>query len=94
MDEQQRDALVNLLERYEELIAENQALKALLEEIEQHGPLQHLTWREVLDRLMKTLAREQYAAEFAPILRKIESAFQDAELARRFARIPIKGSLQ
>ena len=68
--------------------------KALLEEIEQHGPLQHLTWREVLDRLMKTLAKEQYAAEFAPILGEIESAFQDAELARRLAGIPITDSLQ
>lgn len=87
MNKQQRDALVNLLQQYEELIAENQALKAILGDTTSG-------WQRKLDRLMKSPAREAYRKQFSPVLEKIDSVFRDAEFVRLFSKIPATGPIQ
>jgi hypothetical protein len=88
MDLNHRNALIVLLTKCEELIAENQALRALLDTVENHGRWQDTTWRAELQHLMESPVREQYRENFAPILREIDSAFQDSELSRLLAKIP------
>ena len=92
MTNEHRDALLELLTSYEELLTENQALKAILETIRLHGPFTESTWQEQLQTTMSSPAREAYRSAFAPILEKINSAFQDSELYRRLLKIPIKGA--
>lgn len=87
----QRNALINLLVQVEEIVAENEALRALLDVVEKHGPWQNTTWREQLDHLMKSPAREKYREMFAPALQEIDSAFHDSELSQLLLRMPTKG---
>ena len=88
---EQRDALKNLLIQYEQLIAENEALRTLLKIVEKHGYWKHSTWEKELEILLHCPAREQFRTTFAPLLREIDLAFQDSELSRLLAEIPIKG---
>lgn len=91
MTTEQRDALKNLLIQYEQLIAENEALRALLEVIERHGRFQKTTWKKELERLLNSPTREKYRVDFAPILKEIDLAFQDSEFSQLLLKTPIKG---
>jgi len=94
MTREQRDALLNLLTKCEELVSENEALKAVLTVIERHGRFTHSTWQEEVVAVQASPARQKYREIFAPILEDINSAFLDSELARLLKEIPIKGPLQ
>ncbi len=91
MTTKQRDALKNLLIKCEQLVAENEALRALFEVVEKHGYWTNSTWRDELQSLLNSPVREQYREIFAPILKEIDLAFQDSELSRLLLRIPTKG---
>ena len=91
MTSEQRDALKHLLLQFEQLIAENEALRALLEVIERHGPFQHSTWKDEFEHLLHSPAREKYREIFAPILKEIDLAFQDSELSQLLLKMPTKG---
>jgi hypothetical protein len=93
MNQAQRDAIINLLKEYEHLIAENQALKAILDEVEERGPLRNTNWRGALDHEMNSQAREAYREKFAPLLSEIDSAFRDSELSQLLLKMPINGPI-
>ena len=91
MTSEQRDALKNLLVQYEQLIAENEALRALFQIVEKHGYWKNSTWKDELERLLNPPVREQYRQMFAPILKEIDLAFHDSEFSRLLLETPTKG---
>ena len=100
MTKEQRDAALKLAADYERAIAENIAMKALLEVVQKHGafkefayPGQASTWQEELDYLMKGAAREKIHQSFLPLRLQIEQIFQDDELSRLLIEHPPKGPI-
>ena len=94
MKREQRDALIAIITKCEELVSENEALKAVLTVIEKHGPFTHSTWQQEVAALQASPGRQKYREVVAPILQQIDSAFRDSELARLFRETPIKGPIQ
>jgi hypothetical protein len=100
MTQEQRDAAIKMFKEYEQLLAENFAMQAVLQVIEKHGgfkdykgPGQHSTWKEEVAYLMRSVIRENLRSQVAPIIQRIEAAFQDAELSRLLAKYPQKGPI-